>query len=425
MLQLVDVVASISVIEMLILFLHAMRYYLFSFVSLRKRRRNNPDTSPLDPKADPFVSVLLPIYNEANVVDRLMTCCTSFDFPDYEVVVIDDSIDGTTTKLEAWKDDPRVKIIRRTSRDGWKGGALNAGLERIDTKSTHTLILDADFIPPADLLHRFLAQFTDGVVAVQGYQRHDLNAEENWITKGVKIMHSLQYLVEMSAKGLLGLLLPFTGSVYMVRTEVMKELGFNDSITEDWEFTLRFYEAGHKVVYDSTLIASAECSNNLRKFLTQIARWAEGGTRDFRKHFWKMMKSNVLTTREKLDFLIQGSTYLNSILILALTIGGFLALPSLTYSLSLSSTVSSLLFTAINVSSLVFATTIALIHENLSKDVIHIPYTLILGYLSTPVVAYASLKGLLTGHGSFHRTYKTGNVTKTSTMNRLRDLFKK
>lgn len=425
MLQLVDVVATISVIEMIILFLYASRYYLFSVVSLRKRRRNNPDTAPVDLNADSFVSVLLPIFNEANVVDRLMTCCTSFDFPYYEVVVIDDSNDGTTIKLDAWKDDPRVKIVHRTSREGWKGGALNVGLERVDAKSTHTLVLDADFVPPADLLHRFLARFTEGVVAVQGYQLHDLNAEENWITKGVKIMHSLQYLVELNAKNRLGLLLPFTGSVYMVRTDIMKELGFNDSITEDWEFTLRFYEAGHKVVYDSTLTASAECSNNLRKFLTQIARWGEGGTRDFRKHFGKIMRSSVLTAREKLDFVLHGSTYLNAILILALTIGGFLALPSFTYSLSLSSTVSSLLFTAINLSSLVFATTIALIHENLSKDVVHIPYLLILGYLSTPVVAYASLKGLLTGHGSFHRTYKTGNVTKTAIVKRLRDLFKK
>jgi cellulose synthase/poly-beta-1,6-N-acetylglucosamine synthase-like glycosyltransferase len=425
MLQLVDVVASVSVIETLILFLYAMRYYVFSFVSLRKSPRNDPATAPRDRKAQSFVSILLPIYNEANVVDRLMACCTSFDFPDYEVVVIDDSTDGTTTKLEAWRDHPRVTIVHRAAREGWKGGALNVGLAHVDAKSTHTLVLDADFVPPADLLYRFLARFPDGVAAVQGYQVHDLNAEENWITKGVQVMHSLQYLVELRAKERLGLLLPLTGSVFMVRTDVIKELGFNGSITEDWEFTLRFYEAGYKVVYDSTLTASAECSNSLRKFLRQIARWGEGGTRDFRQHFGKMMRSSVLSAREKLDFLLHGSTYLNAILILALTIGGISALPSVTYSLSLSSTLSSLLFTAINLSSLVFATTIALIHENLAKDVVHIPYLLILGYLATPVVAYASLKGLLMGHGSFHRTYKTGNVTKSSIMHRLRDVFKK
>lgn len=425
MLQLVDVVASVSVIETLILFLYAIRYYLFSVVSLRKRRRDDPATTSRIQTPQPFVSILLPIFNEANVVDRLMACCTAFDFLDYEVIVIDDSTDGTTDKLEAWRDHPRVTIVHRDAREGWKGGALNAGLAHVDAGSTHTLVLDADFVPPADLLRRFLARFSEGTAAVQGYQVHDLNAEENWITKGVKVMHSLQYLVELQAKERLGLLLPLTGSVFMVRTDVIKALGFNGSITEDWEFTLRFYEAGHKVVYDSTLMASAECSNSLQKFLRQIARWGEGGTRDFRQHFGKMMRSSVLSAREKLDFLLHGSTYLNAILILALTIGGLSTLPSVTYSLSLSSTLSSLLFTAINLSSLVFATTIALIHENLAKDVIHIPYLLILGYLATPVVAYASLKGLLTGHGSFHRTYKTGRVTKPSIVHRLRDAFKK
>jgi hypothetical protein len=30
----------------------------------------------------------------------------------------------------------------------------------------------------------------------------------------------------------------------------------------------------------------------------------------------------------------------------------------------------------------------------------------------TPVIAFAALKGLLTGKGYFHRTYKTGKILK-------------
>ena len=238
-------------------------------------------------------------------------------------------------------------------------------------------------------------------------------------------MYSLNNLVELNAKDRLGLLLPLTGSVYMVRTDVLKKLAFNGGITEDWEFTLRLYEAGYKVVYDATLTASAECSNTIRKFLTQTARWAEGHTRAFRRHFWDMMRSRFLTAREKLEFLFQGFLYLNSILVLALSLGGFLVLPSYTYSISRSSTISSLLFTAINISSLVFAITTALLRENRLKDFVSMPYTLILGYLSVPVVACASLKGLLTGEGRFRRTYKTGKITKRSILNRLKEVFKK
>lgn len=426
MLRFVDAVTFLGLIETLVLFLYATRYYLFSFIALRIRRDHDPDKVVQNSDVDPFVSVLLPIYNEINVVDRLMKFCTSFDFPYYEVIVIDDSTDGSTSKLERWKDDPRVKIIHRDSRKGWKGGALNAGLEHVDQRSTHTLVLDADFVPPADLLQRILSKFaSDHVVAVQGYQLHDLNAEENWVTKGIRIMYSVNNMVELSAKDKVGLLLPLTGSVYMVRTDVLKKLRFNGGLTEDWDLTLRLYEAGHKVVYDSTLTASAECSNTIMKFFWQTSRWAEGHTRDFRMHFWKMLRSRFITVREKLEFLFQGCLFLNSIIVVALTIGGFLVFPSLTYSLSLSSTVSSLLFTAVNISSVVFATVTALLCENALKDFSSIPYTLILSYLATPVIAYASLKGLLTGHGYFHRTYKTGKITKLSVLNRLKGLFKR
>ena len=154
------------------------------------------------------------------------------------------------------------------------------GHNAINPQSTHILILDADFIPPKNLLQRFLTRFTDDqIVIVQGYQVHDLNAEENWITKGVRVMFSVSNMIEMNAKNKLKLLLPITGSVYMIRTALLKKLRFDNSITEDWSLTLRLYMAGYKVLYDPTLTASAECSNTLLKFFRQNARWAEGHTR--------------------------------------------------------------------------------------------------------------------------------------------------
>jgi cellulose synthase/poly-beta-1,6-N-acetylglucosamine synthase-like glycosyltransferase len=426
MLQLVDVIIFIGFIETIILFLYAARYYLFSFIALRIRQSNKPHKPASSSDTDPFVSVLLPTYNEENVVDRLMKSCTSFNFPHYEVVVIDDSTDESIDKLAKWKNNHHVKVLHRKSRSGWKGGALNLGLEYINPKSTHVLILDADFVPPTDLLEGFLSKFTDDtIVAVQGYQLHDLNADENWVTKGIRIMYSVNNMIELNAKHKLGLMLPLTGSVFMVRSNILKKMKFNGGLTEDWDLTLRLYDAGYKVVYDPTLTASAECSNTVTKFLTQTARWAEGHTRDFRKYFWKLLSSKFLTLREKIEFFFQGCLFLNSILVVALTVGGLLVLPSYASATAPPSTFSSVLFTVINISSIVFAAIIALVTEEITKDFINVPYTLILGYLSTPVVAYASLKGLFTGHGYFHRTYKTGTVTKISILKRFKDFFKR
>lgn len=421
MLTFVDTITFIGLIEMLILFLYAVRYYIFSVIAAKIRWQPNQENTVPNSENDPYVSVFLPIYNEQNVVNRLLKICTSFNFPDYEVVVIDDSTDESTKIIEKWKDNPRVKVIHRNSREGWKGGALNVGLKYIDPRSTHTLILDADFIPPTNFLQHFLSKFTDdNVVAVQGYQLHDLNADENWVTKGIKMMHSVGNLVELNAKDKLGLLVSITGSAYMVRTDILTKLGFNKSLTEDCDLTLRLYQAGHKVIYDPTLIASAECSDSVIKFLKQQTRWAEGHTRDFRKHFWNIMTSKFINWRKKIDFLFHGCYFLNSILVVALTIGGLLVLPSFQYSLSLTNTISTLVFSAINISSIILSSVTALVRENMLKDFVHIPYLLLLAYLSTPAIAYASLKGLFMGHEYFNRTYKTGAITKLSILNRIK-----
>lgn len=44
---------------------------------------------------EPLVVACIPAYNEEKVVDRLMAHCTSFVGSDYEVVVVDDSMDST------------------------------------------------------------------------------------------------------------------------------------------------------------------------------------------------------------------------------------------------------------------------------------------------------------------------------------------
>lgn len=425
--QIIDALSLVGCIETLILLIYAIRYYIFTFVIIKTGAKSDLNNLNLNDESDPFVTVLLPTYNEMNVIDRLITSCTSFDFPDYEVIVIDDSIDESKKKLEKWKGHPRVKVIHRTSRKGWKGGALNIGLEHVDHRSTHVFILDADFIPPKDLLQRFLSRFIDDkIVAVQGYQVHDLNAEENWITKGVRVMFSVTNMVEMNAKNKLKLFLPLLGSVYMMRSDVIKKLRFRDCITEDWEMSLRLYEAGYKVVYDPTLTASAECSNTLLKFFRQNARWAEGHTRNFRKHFWKILGSRLISTREKIEFLFLGGLYLNTVLIVTLTIGGILVLngyPNLTYTLSRFPVVVSLLFTVFGLPSVVLAEAVALAFEGSAEDMPKILNALVLAYITTPVTAYASIKGLVTRRGHFSRTYKTGKITKTSILAYVKELF--
>ena len=93
---------------------------------------------------------------------------------------------------------------------------------------------------------------------VQGYQKHDLNAEENWITKGVRVGFSLHNMVALNGQQRLGLFSPLTGSVFMVRADVLQKLRFEEVITENWNLTMGLYENGYKILYDGVPIIATD-----------------------------------------------------------------------------------------------------------------------------------------------------------------------
>lgn len=409
----IEIVLLLGFVETVILFLYAIRWYLFAFVSLKSIIGDNLEKHDCNPNSC-FVSVLLPIYNEPNVVDRLLKACSSFNSPPCEVVVIDDSDDSVTTeKLGAWRNHPNVKVIHRDSREGWKGEALNVGLDHADPKSTHVLVFDADFIPPSNLISRFLSRFkNDEVAVVQGYQRHDLNAEENWITKGVRVWLSMYNMVELNGQQKLGLFSPLTGSVFMVRTDVLQKLRFEGVTDEDWNLTMRLYENGYKILYDPDLAASAECPNTLRRIFRQQTRWAEGHTRTFRNHFLKIWRCKFLRLREKVDFVFIGYSFLNSILIVALTIAWLITMLFPNVYLPIPIVQSSMFLLLASIPAAIFASLVALSLEGAKKDFSKIGYAWLLNFVVTPAIAFAALKGLFKRKGYFHRTYKTGKILK-------------
>ena len=422
-------IVILAFIESLILIMASIRGLIFILTVIFKREKKSED-SKLNPGPDPekyFVSVLLPIYNEVNVVDRLLRACTSFTFPSYEVIVVDDSTDETVEILKKWRKHPKVKVIHRNHRKGWKGGALNTALENLNPKSTHIMVFDADFIPPPNLLEKFLEKFENNneIMIVQGYQRHTLNKDENWVTKGIRVLHSMIYLVEFDAKSKLGLPVPVTGSVFMIRTELLKKFKFSEDITEDWNLTMRLYAQGYKVHYDPKLVAFAECPSGLLEYFCQQMRWAEGHTRNYKRHLWRVLTSKKLSLKEKLEFMILAISCINAVPMIMLLVAWILAFlfPSLFPEVYSSPLIPLSMYLSLpSIPVVVIANTLAMIMDGTTRDALWLPYTILLYYITLPGVAFAVFKGLLTKEYKeyFRRTYKTGKITDKSVLSWIR-----
>ena len=103
----------------------------------------------------PTVSVLLPIYNEKLVVEKLVDAACALQYPadKLEILVLDDSTDETRHIAAARiaRHKARgipIRHVRREERIGYKAGNLNFGLSL--AKGDFIAIFDADCLPPPD-----------------------------------------------------------------------------------------------------------------------------------------------------------------------------------------------------------------------------------------------------------------------------------
>ncbi|MCK5603375.1 glycosyltransferase family 2 protein, partial [Candidatus Pacearchaeota archaeon] len=273
-----------------------------------------------------------------------------------------------------------------------------------------------------DIIQEFLPYFADSkqehakknrkIAAVQGYQWHFLNKSQNWITRGVRCEFAGSYVVERTANQRFGLMKQISGSVTMIKFNILKRYGWPTSLTEDWALTLKLYEEGYKVVYAPTIQVPAECPSTLSSIVRQRMRWSEGHTFNVRKHFREFLSSKKISPLEKIEFTYLSTYYLQSIFFLIGTIswltGSFMgsALPFWTNAAGFG-----ILF--FNLMSLPLMNISGLLVENtLSRDIRGVFSSFALTFVLAPYQAYASFKGLLEAQeGRWFRTLKTGKIT--------------
>jgi cellulose synthase/poly-beta-1,6-N-acetylglucosamine synthase-like glycosyltransferase len=232
----------------------------------------------------PAVTSQLPIYNELNVAERLIDAVVAFDYPrgKHEIQVLDDSTDETrhivARKVEELKaSGVRIEHITRSSREGYKGGALRNGLRR--ARGEFVAVFDADFVPPHDFLLRTVPFFLmePGLGLVQARWGH-LNRGESLMTRLQSIGINGHFVVEQSARNWNHLFMNFNGTGGVFRKRAILEAGNwqDETLTEDLDLSYRIQLAGWRCRYLLGVVAPAEIPGDINAFKNQQFRWAKG-----------------------------------------------------------------------------------------------------------------------------------------------------
>jgi cellulose synthase/poly-beta-1,6-N-acetylglucosamine synthase-like glycosyltransferase len=237
------------------------------------------------PDADlPAVTTQLPIYNERNVVERLIDAACALDYPaeKHEIQVLDDSTDDTAALASRLVAEARarghdVRHIRREDREGYKAGALQEGLRR--ARGELVAVFDADFVPEPDFLRRtvpFLVMDPRcGFIQARWGHR---NRAFSLLTRVQAIGIDGHFVVEQSARSWNHLLFNFNGTAGVWRKAAIEAAGGwrATTLTEDLDLSYRAQLAGWTARFLLDVVAPAEVPSDVNAFKSQQYRWARG-----------------------------------------------------------------------------------------------------------------------------------------------------
>lgn len=310
---------------LIVLFMYSFHPYLllYYYIKFRNQKRTAGEKT-LD--VYPVVTIQLPIYNEKYVVNRLIKAVAAMEYPRdrLEIQILDDSNDETVTiaanlakQYQAKGYD--IKHVRRGSREGFKAGALQYGLEI--SRGDYLAIFDADFIPPADFLVKLLPEF-DGpeVGGVQARWGH-LNPDDSFLTRSQAIGLDSHFIIEQDLRSRAEFFINFNGTCGIWAKQAIRDAGgwHGDTLAEDLDLSYRVQLQGWQIRFRGDYNVPGELPDTADSFRIQQNRWAKGTIQVALKLLPRVLKSKMRPLA-KYEAFVHMTCHLNFIAMLGLAV---------------------------------------------------------------------------------------------------------
>lgn len=254
---------------------------------VRRERCPVTETKVTDPA--PFVSILIPCYEEEEQIEETLQELMILNYPNYEVIAINDGSNDSTEALLLFfhRKYEKLRVVNIKQNQG-KANALYYGV--LASRGEIIVTLDADALLDRDALQHIVPHFItpnygERVGAVTGNPR---------IRNRSSLLAKIQFIEYSSIIGLIkrsqrivGKVMTVSGVVAAFRKKALLDVGFwdKDLITDDigvtWKLQRRFWD----VRYEPKALCWMLVPETLKGLWRQRLRWAQGGIEVLIRHY--------------------------------------------------------------------------------------------------------------------------------------------
>ncbi len=282
-------------------------YGLYSIAATKyQKRKLKKHPIVVNENYKPFVTVMVPAHNEESVISNTVENILSMDYPNFEIIVIDDrSSDNTASvikDLEAKHEQVRALIREKDAFPG-KSAVLNDALKIAQGEAI--LVFDADATVEPDFLNKLIPHLEPADVGAVQARKIIRNKDVNFLTRCQNNEYTFDTYLQVSRDAIKGAV-ELRGNGELIKRQALEDInGWNNyTITDDLDMSTRLHIKGWDVRFCPDACVYEEGIVYVFPLFRQRRRWLEGTIRRYLEYFGAAMKSKKMSLRARLDMAV-------------------------------------------------------------------------------------------------------------------------
>lgn len=279
-------------------------YVIFMNLAYKlKRRQMQKHPKIINENYKPFVTIMIPCHNEESVIAHTVENILNIDYPNFDIILIDDrSSDNTANVIKELENkfDKITALIREKDAFPGKSAVLNDAMKI--AKGDAILVFDADATVEKNFLSKLIPELEPKDVGAVQARKVIRNKNYNILTRCQNNEYTMDTHFQVGRDSVKGAV-ELRGNGELIKREAIEDIGGwnNYTITDDLDMSTRLHIKGWNIRFCPDAIVYEEGIIYIWSLYRQRRRWIEGTIRRYLEYFEDVLFSKKMSLRASLD----------------------------------------------------------------------------------------------------------------------------
>ena len=277
-----------------------------------KKRVLKYHPEPINENYKPFITIMIPSHNEESVIANTVANIQNIDYPNFEIIVIDDrSNDNTASVIKELENKySNLKAFIRP-KDAFPGKSAVLNDAMAFAKGEAILVFDADATVEPDFLKKLVPMLEPKDVGAVQARKVIRNKDYNLLTRCQNNEYTMDAQLQISRDSVKGAV-ELRGNGELIKREAIEDIGGwnNFTITDDLDMSTRLHIKGWDIRFCMDAVVYEEGIIYVKPLYRQRRRWLEGTIRRYLEYCQDVLTSKDMSLRASLDMTIYISQFI-------------------------------------------------------------------------------------------------------------------